>query len=393
MQSYNVKIHKSISEINKENYNSIQDENNPFFEFDFLNTLELSNCIGPGTGWEPKYLVLYDKENIIGSLAFFIKTDSYGEFIFDWEWARAYEQAGLYYYPKAVLAIPFTPTNGTRIFIHPEYDYDECAELMVSELVNFCSSNNLSSIHCLFVNEKEQRTFNNAGFLQRITHQYHWHNRNYDHFDDFLSDLKSSKRKQIRKERKHIYDSGLEIHLLTDDTIKEEHIDAMWQFYFDTNQKKWGQAYLNYDFFRLIHKNFSDKIVMVLAKQGEQWIGGSINFRKNKKLFGRYWGALMDIKNLHFECCYYKLIEHAIENGIETFEAGAQGEHKFLRGFAAVPIYSSHLFFNESAKTAIDKYLVDERKYTMKLIESYNSQSPLKYLQNGFDRNLNSKHE
>lgn len=392
MVDYKVKIHNSISQIDKDKYNSIQDKNNPFFEYDFLNSLELSKCIGPVTGWDPRYLTLYDKEKIIGSLVFFIKTDSYGEFIFDWEWARAYERSGLDYYPKAVLAIPFTPTNGTRIFIHNNYNYEICATKLIYALVDYCSDQNLSSIHCLFLNEKELSLFSNAGFLSRITHQYHWHNRDYTSFDDFLSDLKSSKRKQIRKERNYIEKSNIDIEVLCGNDVKQEHIDAIWQFYFDTNNRKWGNTYLNYDFFDLIHKNFSDKIVIVLAKQDGYWIGGTINFRKNKKLFGRYWGALKYVKNLHFECCYYKLIEYAIDNKIEVFEAGAQGEHKFLRGFAAVPIYSSHLLFNESAKNAISNYLVDEKKYTMSLIKSYNRQSPLKYLQNVENEELEAKY-
>ena len=380
MNCIETKIIESITKVNKDSYNAIQDKNHPFFDYEFLLSLEKSGCIGKRTGWDPRYILLYDKRKLIASLAFFIKTDSYGEFIFDWEWARAYERVGLNYYPKGVVGIPFTPTTGKRIIVHPEYDYRKCARILIDQLVKLSSELSLSSIHCLFVDKEEQDLFTDFGFLERITHQFHWENREYDDFDQFLQDFKSSKRKQIKKERRSVHEQNMEIDTISGDDIKREHINAMWHFYNDTNSRKWGSAYLNYEFFELIHKHFSDKIVMVMAKDNENWLGGSINFVKNSSLFGRYWGTITNIKNLHFECCYYSLIEYAINNNIKRFEAGAQGEHKFLRGFKAVPIYSSHFIFNESAKDSIDSYLLHEREYMLDLIDNYNKKSPLKYL-------------
>jgi len=380
MNCIKTKILESITGVDKNSYNAIQDKDHPFFDYEFLLSLEKSGCIGKRTGWDPRYIVLYDRKKLIASLAFFIKTDSYGEFIFDWDWARAYDQAGLNYYPKGVVGIPFTPTTGKRVIVHPDYDYKKCTKILIDQLVKLSEKLSLSSIHCLFVDKNEQELFTEAGFLKRITHQYHWENRDYEDFDQFLQDFKSSKRKQIKKERKYVCDLDMEIHTLSGDDIKKGHIDAMWHFYNDTNSRKWGSAYLNYEFFELIHKHFSDKIVMVMARDKESWLGGSINFVKNSSLFGRYWGTITNIRNLHFECCYYSLIEYAIKNKIKRFEAGAQGEHKFLRGFKAVPIYSSHYIFNESARGSIESYLSQERDYMFELIDSYNKKSPLKHL-------------
>lgn len=380
-------VYDSIAEIDKEGFNSIQDPHNPFLEYEYLSALESSGCIGPSTSWIPKYLILYDRRKIAGAIAFFIKLDSYGEYIFDWEWARAYQRAGMRYYPKAVIAIPFTPANGRRILVHPDYDFRECASRMVDAFTDYCANTGLSSIHCLFIDEEERDLLVSKGFMPRITHQYHWHNRDYKSFQDFLGDLKSSKRKQIKKERKSILNSDLEIEVLKGNEITRRHMESMWNFYCETNSRKWGNAYLNKDFFDRIYDNFLHRTVMILARRRDEYIGGCINFAKNSRLFGRYWGSADHEQFLHFECCYYRLIEYAIDNKVEIFEAGAQGEHKFLRGFAAVPIYSAHYIYDTNAKQVIKNYLEKERDYMKKLIISYNAQSPLKYLNkfNGYN--------
>lgn len=375
-----VKIHESVSQLDKEEFNNIQPEDNPFFEYEFLYALEASGSVGSGTGWDPRYIGLYNENILIAALVFYIKTDSYGEYIFDWEWARAYYNAGLSYYPKAVVGIPFTPTNGTRIIVDKDHDFEVCASALIEKLMEFCHNFDLSSIHFLFVSEKENKLLEKYGFLTRITHQYHWHNRDYNTFDDFLGDLRSGKRKQIRKERKKLYQNDIEIRIVEKDELNEQHLEAIWQFYLNTNSRKWGNAYLNKRFFDLIFELYRDRTVLVLAKTRNQWAGGTVNFHKNSKLYGRYWGCLHEVEYLHFECCYYKLIEFAIENGVKTFEAGAQGEHKFLRGFAAVPIYSSHYFYNKGAYNSISDFLDREKRYSQNIIENYNKQSPLKHL-------------
>lgn len=377
------RLYESITEIDRSEYNNIQPSDNPFLEYNFLYALEESGSVGRGTGWNPKYIVLFECDKIIAALTFYIKTDSYGEYIFDWEWARAYYDAGLSYYPKAVVGVPFTPTNGQRILVDENYDFETCASILIEKLVEYCNSQNLSSIHFLFITKREKEILNNFNFLTRLTHQYHWHNRDYSKFDDFLSDLRSGKRKQIRKERKKLYENNIEIEIVNSSKLTTEHRDTIWQFYINTNSRKWGNAYLNKAFFDIIFDLYKERTLLVLAKSDNTWLGGTINFYKNKKLYGRYWGCTQEVEFLHFECCYYKLIEFAIENKIETFEAGAQGEHKFLRGFSAVPIYSCHYFFNSSAYNSISAFLERERIYNQNTITRYNERSPLKHLYGG----------
>jgi len=379
-EQYTIDIHNSISLVEKDQYNHIVDSENPFLEYEFLEALEKSGCVGGQTGWIPKYLILSDHDKIIGAIIFYLKSDSYGEYIFDWEWAQAFNNAGLQYYPKVVAAIPFTPANGRRILVHPSYSFEECALRMINHLIEFCKKQHFSSIHFLFLTEKEHKFLEKLGFLPRETHQYHWFNRNYKSFNDFLDDLRSNRKKQIRKERRQLKGLGIDISIIERNDIQKEHIDEMWKFYLDTTSRKWGKPYLNRKFFELIYENFRHRLVMVLGKDNDKWIGATFNIVKNKRLFGRYWGSISEYKNLHFECCYYSLIEYAIANKIDVFEAGAQGEHKFLRGFAAVPTYSSHFIIHGGAREAIENYLSNERKYTARMIIDYNKLSPLKYL-------------
>lgn len=377
---FELNVYNSITSLDKEKYNKIVDPENPFLEYEFLEAFEQSGCVGPHTTWNPRYIVLTDKNRIVGAITSYIKLDSYGEYIFDWEWARAFESSGLNYYPKLVVAIPFTPATGRRILVHPDYSFEECADIMVKRLIDLSIEENCSSIHFLYLTENEYDFLDEYGFLRRKTHQYHWKNRDYNNFDDFLSDMRSGRKKQIRKERKSLDGMGLQIETLHGNEIKEEHMDAIWEFYLDTHSRKWGSAYLNREFFDLMFQNFRHRLVFVMANDGNNWVGGTFNVVKNNRLFGRYWGTLYNFKNLHFECCFYGLIDYSIKNGVTVFEAGAQGEHKFFRGFAAVPTYSSHLILNEGANKAIGDYLIREREYTDHLITQYNKQSPLKYL-------------
>ncbi|NIP31210.1 MAG: GNAT family N-acetyltransferase, partial [Candidatus Dadabacteria bacterium] len=294
--------------------------------------------------------------------------------------ARAYYDAGMSYYPKIVVGIPFTPANGQKILVDENYNFEQCASLLIQKLMEFGKENKISSIHFLFITEKEKNLLKNFNFLERLTHQYHWHNRGYDNFDDFLGDLRSGKRKQIKKERKYLNLNNVETEVITKDNISRKDIDSIWEFYVDTNSKKWGNAYLNRSFFEIIFEVFKKRTVLIIAKENNTRVGGTVNFFKNTKLYGRYWGCNRNIQFLHFECCYYKLIEFSIKNKIEIFEAGAQGEHKFLRGFSAVPIISSHFLFHKGAYSVISDFLNKEKLFTQDMISRYNNQSPLKHL-------------
>ena len=368
---------RSILEVDEEPWDSLQPEDNPFFEFGFLRALEESGCVGPGTGWEPRHILLREGEDLAGAVTFYVKTDSYGEYIFDWQWAQAYHDAGLRYYPKAVVGVPFTPANGERILVSKDYDYESCAGALVERLVDECREEGLSSVHFLFVTPRERELLEGAGFLPRITHQYHWRNDGYSDFDDFLAGLRSGKRKQIRKERRSVRES-VGISVFEKDRVTRRHMDSVWEFYVNTTSRKWGNAYLNRKFFDMLYESWRERTVVVMAERDGRPVGGTINFRKGEKLYGRYWGSSERLPYLHFECCYYSLIEFAIENGIRIFEAGAQGEHKFLRGFRAEEVGSSHFFFNRRAHEVVENFLRIERPYARSLVSRYNRHSPLK---------------
>ena len=279
--------------------------------------------------------------------------------------------------------MPFTPATGPRIIVRADYNYKACARALAKKLIEICSLKSLSSIHFLFVTAEEQELLSDCGFLSRLTHQYHWRNSGYLCFDDFLGDLRSGRRKQIKKEKRRLRDLGVEVSVLEKEQIRREHIDSIWEFYVNTNSRKWGSAYLNREFFDLVFEIYREKTVLVIARIDGRPVGGTINFRKGDKLYGRYWGCKVEVPYLHFECCYYRPVEFAIDNGMNVFEAGAQGEHKFLRGFEAVPVYSSHLFFNPGAQSSIDNFLRGERPYMRSLISEYNKHSPLKRARGG----------
>lgn len=370
----------SFSEIEEDDWNLLVPDDNPFYHLRFLKALENSRSIGVETSWQIRLLLAYKDSKIIAALVNFQKWDSYGEYIFDFEWAQAYQRAGLSYYPKLSLAIPFTPTTGNRILIQKNIsNKEQLVSSLLEEAVQYAKAEGHSSYHVLFHTEEEDAYFQRTKFSQRLTHQYHWINRGYQSFDDYLAALKKDKRKSIRKERESIRNSSLQIVILEKEQIDPELWQVYWSFYQNTHSKKWGQAYLRKEFFQEIFQTFRDHLILVLAKDASgKPIAGTLNFRGKNILFGRYWGAVEDIPNLHFELCYYQLIDYAIANQLDKFEAGAQGEHKYLRGFEVVPIYSSHMFFNSQANQSIANYLDRECENTKLAIEEWNLKSPLK---------------
>ncbi|WP_061248387.1 GNAT family N-acetyltransferase [Leptospira alstonii] len=383
----------SISSISKEEWNRISDPKSPFLEYDFLRSLEVSRCIGPSTSWIPKYCAFWKEGRFSAVIPLFLKFDSYGEYIFDFEWAQFFAQVGLKYYPKGLVAVPFTPANGKRILYDTNLGLKEVCAYLIPELLLFCEKEGLSGIHFLFLEKEESEVLSEYGFATRLSHQYHWINGGYSNFDDYLGAMKSKKRMQIKREREIVRGYGLEIRVLEGNQITQSDIDAIWGFYSDTHSRKWGSAYLNRKFFDSSFENFLDRIVLVLAYRNGKAIAGTFNLRKGDFLYGRYWGCEEFHPHLHFECCFYQLIEYAIREKIKVFEAGAQGEHKFLRGFPAVPTYSSHLIFHEQARNAIERFLREERLHMREMIRETNEHSPLKevqsapFFQNGTNRN------
>ena len=366
----------SLADVNRNEWDSLNTSNHPFTSYDFLNSLEISESVSAKTGWNPQHIIIKNnKGNIIGASPNYLKMHSYGEYIFDHAWANAFENAGGQYYPKLLSAIPFTPATGPRILIDPKNsDNNKIFELIIKMFEVIVQNNNLSSAHINFITDNLNKKLNNEKWIKRKGLQFHWHNRDYNSFDDFLSKLKSSKRKAIRKERRTIMNNNLVIQKVTGNELNNEIWDSFYNFYLNTIDKKWGGAYLTKNFFYLINKTMKNKILLIIAKQNNKIVAGALNFIGSNTLYGRNWGSIVDIPFLHFELCYYQAIEYAIDNNIKKVEAGAQGHHKIQRGYVAESTYSRHLIQNESFAKAVRNFVQLEAKEIDKQIQLINEQ-------------------
>lgn len=331
----------------------------PFTTYRFLNALEESGSVGPRTGWDPHYLVARIGGEIIACAPLYAKGHSQGEYIFDHSWAHALESAGGRYYPKLQIAVPFTPATGRRFLVKPGLD-ELGQSALLQGAVQLADGNGLSSLHVTFCTDDEAEAGAQMGLLRRASQQFHWINRSYADFGDFLGDLSSRKRKNIRKERAQAQAFGGEIVALTGDAIRPEHWDAFWAFYQDTGARKWGSPYLTRAFFDIAHRDLRNDVLLILAVRNGRPVAGALNFIGRDTLYGRYWGAVEDHPCLHFECCYYQAIDYAIAHGLRTVEAGAQGEHKLARGYMPVTTHSLHWIANPGFADAIARYLEAE---------------------------------
>ena len=366
----------NLAEVNRNEWDSLNMSNHPFTSYDFLNSLEISESVSAKTGWNPQHIIIKNnKGNIIGASPNYLKMHSYGEYIFDHAWANAFENAGGQYYPKLLSAIPFTPATGPRILIDPKNpDNDKIFKLIINMFEAIVQNNNLSSAHINFITDNLNKKLKNEKWIKRKGLQFHWHNKNYNSFEDFLSKLKSSKRKAIRKERRTILNNNLIIQKVTGNELNSEMWDSFYNFYLNTIDKKWGGAYLTKRFFYLINKTMKNKILLIIARQDNKIVAGALNFIGGDTLYGRNWGSIVDIPFLHFELCYYQAIEYAIDNNIRIVEAGAQGHHKIQRGYVAETIYSSHLIQNQSFAKAVRNFVQLEAKEIDKQIQLINEQ-------------------
>jgi predicted N-acyltransferase len=349
----------------------------PFTTHRFLKALEDSGSVGAGTGWQPRHLIAREGDTVIAVLPLYAKGHSQGEYIFDHNWAQAFERAGGDYYPKLQIAVPFTPVTGRRFLIRPGHEETGFAALVQGAL-QLATNNDVSSVHATFCTEEEALHGERIGLLRRTTQQYHWENADYPDFAAFLDNLSSRKRKNIRKERQTAQGFGGEIVQLTGDDILPRHWDAFWRFYQDTGARKWGTPYLTRAFFDIAHETMRDDLLLVLAERSGHPIAGALNVIGRDKLFGRYWGAVEDHPCLHFEACYYQAIDFAIANKLKTVEAGAQGEHKISRGYMPVATHSLHWFANEGFSQAVEQYLEAERSAVNEEIEILTTYGPFK---------------
>ncbi|MBV1689890.1 GNAT family N-acetyltransferase [Novosphingobium sp. G106] len=356
--AYAVRLLASVGECDAAEWDALTDGGNPFVSHAFLSAMEDSKSVGERSGWLPTPLVIDGPDGrLAAALPAYVKSHSQGEYVFDHSWADAWHRAGGSYYPKLQIAAPFTPATGPRL-LTPE---PALAAPLLRAAEQFCVQQGLSSAHATFIEPAQAPLFERAGWLLREDIQFHWENRGYASFDDFLAQLSSRKRKDLRKERAAAQ-AGVEIRALRGDDIRPEHWDAFWHFYQDTGARKWGQPYLTRKAFTLLGERMANQILLVLAFVDDQPIAGALNFIGADALYGRYWGALVDKPFLHFELCYYQAIDAAIALGLSRVEAGAQGGHKLARGYEPVRTISAHYIVHEGFREAVAEFLARERE-------------------------------
>jgi uncharacterized protein len=377
-----VEQHRGIEDVERETWRTLEPPEFPFFDFEFLRALERSKSIGRRSGWSPAYLLCKDRASVLGAICLYLKPDSYGEYIFDWEWARAYQQYGLSYYPKLVAAVPFTPATGPKLLLRPDLDVTTRARVtrvLLDAAEDLGTEYGVSSSHALFLPKEELSEFTRRGFTVRHSLQFHWRNQGYETFSDYLEALSGKRRRQILRERRQLEGEGLEILHLTGDTLLPEHATLMHSFYLATLDGKWGVPYLNRAFFDEVFRTMNDRTLLVLARhKAGSPVAGALFFFKDTSLFGRYWGAAQQVRNLHFELCYYQSIDFAIEQGFKLLEAGAQGEHKLARGFLPTLTYSAHKIRDPAFGRAIGEYIESEKEMLKGVMEEYSSHDPYK---------------
>ncbi len=415
-----IEVRDSLADIPAVQWNALALDGYPFMRHEFLHALESTGCLGDATGWYPRYFMLWIEGNLLGAIATYVKTNSYGEFVFDWAWASAYERHSIDYYPKLICAAPFTPATGPRLLVHPDQSYDDLAPLLAAAARQFADHEGYSGVHWLFLTERdnallcgvqtselqqaasEQETSNETGsqpqrtasgkktgsgsrsetaryrestapspasdHMARIDCQYHWHNAGFTSFDHFLEQCTAKRRKTIRRERRHVSDEGLRVQARKGSDLSTSEWREVHALYASTYDRKWGNPSLSVDFFLTIGQSFGDHVLIVLVHDDtddtpERAVACSIMFIGEHTLYGRYWGCRRQYNSLHFEACYYQGIEYCIEHGIQNFEPGAQGEHKITRGFEPTLTHSAHYIAHPQFRDAIQGYLDQETRH------------------------------
>jgi len=351
---------RSIQELDPRQWNALGAGGNPFTRHEFLAALERTHCVGAATGWEPRYLAVHDGAGLAAAAATFIKTHSYGEFVFDFAWARGYEHVGRRYYPKLTLAAPFTPATGPRLLVRPDLEHGPQAARLLGRLEEYAASHGLSGVHALFLDEPARAACLERGWLLRRDCQFHWTNRGYDSFEDYLATFTAEKRKKARRERRRVLEAGVHFETRFGGELDEPLLDRIHALHRDTFLRHGHEPYLTRAFFSAIARALPESFMVKLAVKGRAVVAAAIFFWCDEALFGRYWGADADYHSLHFEACYHQGIEFCIERRIARFEPGTQGEHKVSRGFEPVITWSAHYIRDAQFRAAIAEYLTRE---------------------------------
>ena len=369
-----VRLAPGVASIAAGDWDRCAGSDDPFLCHAFLAALEESGSATLRTGWQPVPVVIDGADaRPAAVMPAYVKSHSQGEYVFDHAWAEAYGRAGGDYYPKLQIAVPFTPVPGRRLLTAEP----ALAPQLIAAAEAVVRSNELSSAHATFIAEEEVPLFEAAGWLIRVDSQFHWHNEGFASFDDFLATLSSRKRKTIRKERASALE-GLSVEHVTGAAIAERHWDAFWRFYQDTGARKWGRPYLTRSFFSMIGERMADRILLIFALRDGVPIAGALNLIGSDCIYGRYWGALEEVPNLHFEICYYQAIDVAIARGLPRVEAGAQGSHKLARGYRPVPTWSAHFIPDRRFRAAVAEYLEAERRAVANEIAMLDEMTPFR---------------
>jgi predicted N-acyltransferase len=366
--SLTLTLHSSIGQIDPVAWDACAGDDNPFVSHAFLSAVEDSGSAGARTGWLPRHATLRDSSGrLVAAAPMYAKSNSYGEYVFDHGWANAFEQAGGRYYPKLQVAVPFSPVPGPRLLCDPDAGIAPAA--LAQALMQACGELKLSGVHVTFCTEEDWNVLGEAGWLQRLGQQYHWENAGYGCFDDFLGALSSRKRKVLRRERRDANGCGLVFQTLRGPEIEKYHWEAFYRFYQSTVDRKWGSAYLTRRFFPLLSERLGERVVLMLAEKDGVPVAGALNLAGRDALYGRNWGCSQEFPFLHFELCYYRAIDYAIEHGLQRVEAGAQGEHKIQRGYLPKPTYSAHWLTHGGLSEAVSHFLDRERPAVLAQME------------------------
>lgn len=376
-----LEIIEKLSEVPSADWNALlSPDASPFLKHEFLSALEETTCVGANTGWQIAHLALYRSKKLIGAMPLYLKQHSYGEFVFDWSWAQAYEQQGMQYFPKALCAIPFTPVQGSRILFAPLENKIQVQEQLIAGLKTLLVQNKLSSAHILFPLGEQTKAMVDQGFMLRDSVQFHWHNHHFVNFEQFLSTLTMKRRKNIRQEREKVSREGISFRHIPGQSAVDEDWEFFYRCYANTYIEHHSSPYLNQDFFKLLCSRMPENLHLIVAQRGHLPIAASLLFvdAASSTAYGRYWGALEHIPCLHFETAYYQAIEYCIEQQIETFEGGAQGEHKMARGFLPTTIQSAHFIVDPQFSKAVKHFLEREQLGIGAYVDELAEHSPLK---------------
>ncbi len=375
-----VSVIENLETVPAAEWNALVGKDNPFLRHEFLAALERHGCVGERYGWLPRHLVAYEQGKLIGAAPMYLKHNSYGEFVFDWSWAEAYQRHGLSYYPKLVVAVPYAPVTGARLLIANEIEQEPVADALIEAALEHARRLKVSSLHWLFTTEQDTERLERHGLMRRTGCQFHWNNQGYRYFNDFLATFSSEKRKKIKQERRRVREAGIEIELLNGHQISAEQWRIFHEFYCSTFHRRGGTPTLTLEFFQALGTTMPEQVLLVLARHDGHYVAGAFNLRGADTLYGRHWGcASKQFHGLHFECCYYRAIEYCIEQGLQRFEAGAQGEHKLARGFLPVPTYSAHWLSHPAFKSAVADFLAHEQTGMAYYMEELDEHSPYKH--------------